>query len=172
MKRKISILLIMTSIILLSCSTTIEAVRDPSFESIIDKMYIVLELGELSPGFKKHLIENIDATFLENNIITESYLVTGMELNQSELSAKIQNFNAPYLMVIKLTEATIGGMEMQFTGTYDIGIIARNNETRIWRAKVKIEVVDFGFGRQQANEMIEKIINQLSLDNMIVLTLN
>jgi len=167
MKNIKKLIIVITVSLLFNCITVkLEATKDANFTEKINEVLILIEHGTLNKRFVDALSENILIEFEKYDIKSNVYILTGIELDNSVIDSKVDEYNSKYLFFIDLTEATVKSSKLQLSGTYDISIFDIKNEKRIWRGNLIINSMGMG-SKQSANKFLEKLFIKLVEDEII-----
>ncbi len=166
MKRAPVLCAVCICLALIGCGTTIESVKaDIPADTKVDNVYAVLDMGSGAPTFNELVKNHFELKFQEAGIKGVVRLVTGLELDQDAFEKEAMENQSEYLLVVQMTEGTVGRYNIQETGVYDVSIYDVGTEKRIWRAKV--ESAGMAYGDAIAKGFVDKIFESLKNDGLL-----
>ena len=160
-----------------SCASTasIESNKNPAYNDVLTKFYIVVNLGDwkiMSPGvvdLADYLTKNLVMRFQKNGIETKASRVTGLEISNDQITKEIKAFGSDRVMEIQLTSGAasraVYGNFLE-RGVFDVSIHDVLDNTLVWRAKITAET-GFSGVAISADSIIESIISRLQADGLI-----
>ncbi len=129
------------AIFLFGCATvTMKSVRDPSFSEPINKLFIILNHGQIDridSSYTPYLITALRDEFSKMDVEIAIRNVNALVLDESIYRSEITSYEPDGVMTIIAT----GGMVAGATGglaqiIYDVSLFDSSRNKRIWRAHI------------------------------------
>jgi hypothetical protein len=175
---KKSIFLCGISCLIISCvSVSIESNKDPAYSEYIEKMYVIVETGDLTifvysddpfsgtvdlPA-AEYLQNIIEEKFREVGIDIKAVAISGLELDKGEIEEDIRDFGARTVMSLQLTEYVLDQYRQPRLLKFDATILDLTLYRNVWRAKISSPSLSFS----ALDAVIDEIISTMRNDELL-----
>ena len=153
-----------------TCSSRgVKMKRDPSFSDPINKLFIVVNHGQvdnLDSAYTPLLMTALKNEFSQKGVETEIRVVSPLALNENAYLAEIASYNPDGVMTIVTSGGVMGPYGGMTKILYDVSLFDPSKESRIWRAQIDASG-GTAVREKRMQMMAHDLIQRLSEDKII-----
>ena len=166
-KRCILIMFNMLMLVAVGCATvSIKSSRDMEFKQKLDRLYVVIDHGELDVSHSETLKEGLSVALSQKQIQSKIYVLSPLDLEENAYEADMASYDPQAILRIEATSSTVGDYGGLAEIVYNVSLVTLTNDKRIWRAQTKNAGGTAMMGKR-LRKMANRIVDQLANDGLI-----
>ena len=148
-------------------SVTIKATRDPHAVHRVERLFVVINHGDLShESYSQQLAASLASLLSNPPPVIEISVVSPLELDEKIHDRQLQQFKPDAVLVIRLTTAVVSEYGGYPTLQYDASLFDPKTERRLWRGSVNSSG-GTALMQRRLRETAEVIVKQLRKDGFL-----
>ncbi|HMK51194.1 MAG TPA: hypothetical protein VK551_01720 [Thermodesulfobacteriota bacterium] len=119
---------------------SIKFVRDPSFSNPMNRLFIILNHGQIDntdSSYTPYLINALKDEFSKEGVEITIRVVKALALNDSIYKSEIVSYEPDGVMALTATGGTVTSYGSVMEIVYDVSLFDLSSKKRIWRAQIK-----------------------------------
>ena len=148
-------------------SVNLKSTKDPAAVRKINRLFVLINQGETdTPKLSNELTQHLRNSLSNSPVKLEFSVMSPLELDERVHDAKIKQFDADGVLVIRVTTFIISEYGGYPTIIYDVSLFDPEIKKRLWRGSVNNSGGTALMNRRM-REMAEAIVSQLRKDGFL-----
>jgi len=148
-------------------SVKLKSTKDPAAVRKINRLFVLINQGETdNPKLSNELIEHFRNSLSNSPVKLEFSIMSPLDLDEQVHDAKIKQFDADAVLVIRVTTFILSEYGGYPTIIYDVSLFDPEMKKRLWRGSVNNSGGTALMNRRM-REMAEAIVSQLKKDGFL-----
>ena len=148
-------------------SVSLKSTKDPAAVRKINRLFVLINQGETdNQKWSNELIEHFRNSLTNSPVRLEFSIVSPLELDERVHDARIKQFDADAVLVVRVTTFVVSEYGGYPTIMYDVSLFDPEVKKRLWRGSVNNSGGTALMSRRM-REMAEAIVSQLSKDGFL-----
>jgi hypothetical protein len=148
-------------------SVKLQSTKDPAAVRKIDRLFVLINQGETdNPKLSSELVDHFRNSLSNSPVKLEFSIMSSLELDEQIHDAKIKQFEAEAVLVIRVTTFIVSEFGGYPTIIYDVSLFDPELKKRLWRGSVNNSGGTALMNRRM-REMAEAIVSQLKMDGFL-----